>query len=191
MQGYINYNSANGYEKFYPYAYKSDDSLKLGGIDSSQYVLVSNLNSIITKSQTYNFSLEIPMTNTNFWSTDSQYAKNDLGLTIFDLNYDVLFCSYSITITAIKNNRTPDGAYIILQGDFLGENNFTTRRIKDNLTSTSNFHYSCLRSGEDSYTAVSKNSLTGNFLPSVIMSNKNYNYQASVKIQGEYYYIKF
>ena len=98
MQGYINYNSANGYEKFYPYAYKSDDSLKLGGIDSSQYVLVSNLNSIITKSQTYNFSLEIPMTNTNSWSTDSQYAKNDLGLTIFDLNYDVLFCSYSIIL---------------------------------------------------------------------------------------------
>ena len=116
------------------------------------------------------------MKSTVSWGSDPQYAKNDLGLTIFDLNYDVLFCSYSITITVSKNSRAPDGAYIILQGDFLGGRNFTTRRIAKNLTSTLNFHYSCLRSGESSYTAVSGDGLTGKFLPSVTMSSQNYNF---------------
>lgn len=68
----------------------------------------------------------MPMASSVSWGSDLHYAKNSLGLTTFDLNYDILFCSYSITITPIKNSRAPDDAYIILQCGFLGTVNYST-----------------------------------------------------------------
>lgn len=37
-QGYINYNSSNGYEKFFPYAYQANNALKLNGFSDTDFV---------------------------------------------------------------------------------------------------------------------------------------------------------
>lgn len=102
------------------------------------------------------------------------------------------FCSYSIVITTIKRSSAPSGAYTSLRCSFLGVSNYSLGSISDSKTLTSNFYYLCLRNNRDSYIAITNTlGLAGNSLPAIKMSSGNYDFQASAKIAGEYYGIKF